>query len=116
MIIKLDKIHYEFDQYFLTATSKIILNNLAQIMLENPKLEIEINTHTDLRGTDEYNQELATKRSLSVVKYLSSQGIEIYRVSSKIYGESAPVNNCEGDCTETEHLENRRTEFKIIRI
>ena len=75
-------------------------------------------SHTDVRGTDEYNQVLSENRAKSAVEYLIEQGIEKNRLTFKGYGEKVLVNKCKNNvsCTEEEHQENRRTEFKVTKI
>ena len=79
-------------------------------------MEIEIGTHTDVRGTDEFNLYLSQQRAQSVMEYLISEGIPDTNIGSKGYGESQPINKCVrgGICTEQEYAVNRRCEFVIL--
>ena len=67
-------------------------------------------------------QQLSSKRAESAVAYIASQGVDARRMIAAGYGESRLVNKCacEGTvivpCTEEEHQENRRTEFKILKF
>ena len=108
---RLDKIYYEFNKSSLTDESKAALQNLYELLSENPKMVVEISSHTDDIGKDAYNLKLSQNRAQSVVDYLIYLGIESKRLIPKGYGESTPIapNN-----TEAGRQENRRTEFKII--
>ena len=93
------------------------LDELAKLMKLQP-ITIELGSHTDCRGSKEYNIELSQKRAESVIRYLILQGVDPSKMSAKGYGESMPVNTCEDgvNCTEEEHQANRRTEFKVTGV
>ncbi|MEO0405483.1 MAG: OmpA family protein, partial [Bacteroidota bacterium] len=78
---------------------------------------VEIWSHTDSRGEDDYNLNLSQERAQSVVDYLISRGIEASRLDAKGYGESKPIaaNKLEdGSDNPSGRSMNRRTEFKIV--
>lgn len=110
--IVLEGILYDFDKWDLLVQSKEILNTLVNIMYRYPTLVIELASHTDNRGSDEYNQVLSQKRAESCVKYLIQRGIDKKRLVANGYGESKPL--IEDAQTEEEHQLNRRTTFRII--
>jgi outer membrane protein OmpA-like peptidoglycan-associated protein len=112
---KIDNIYYDFDKYNIREDAKPELNNLVTIMKENP-IKVELGSHTDSRGSDQYNQVLSQKRAESAVSYIVSQGISPDRITAKGYGESQLVNKCSNGvpCTPEEHQANRRTEFKVV--
>ena len=114
-VIVLENIHYDFDKWDLRPEAMVELNRLAQIMRDNPEISIELGSHTDARGDNAYNQKLSEARARSARYYLVFQGVKPTRLTYKGYGESQPVNKCvDGvSCSEDEHFENRRTEFKI---
>lgn len=108
---------YEFNSARLTSESKrIIDNSLLKLMREKEGLRIELRSHTDSRGNDEYNMALSQQRAQSVVNYLVNKGIARERLVAKGFGETQLVNRCGNgiECSEAEHQENRRTEFRII--
>ena len=117
--IKIDNIYYDLDKYDIRPDAAIELNKLVKILADNPTMELELSSHTDCRGTADYNLVLSKLRAQSAVDYIRSQGIDRARMTAAGYGETMLVNNCkcEGDfivpCTEEKHQENRRTEFKI---
>ena len=112
---KLENIYYDFDKYYIRKDAEPSLNNLVRIMKENP-INIELGSHTDCRGTDEYNRQLSQNRAEAAVRYIVLAGVNPARISAHGYGESQLVNKCKDGvpCTEEEHQANRRTEFKVI--
>ena len=107
----LNNIFYDFDKTTLRQESISELGRLVSLMNENPTLKIELSSHTDSKGTDEYNQKLSQSRAQSVVDYLISKEINKERLVAKGYGESTPI--AINDTDEGRQL-NRRSEFKIL--
>lgn len=115
--IVLDNIYYDLDKWFIREDAAKELNKLVALMNDNPTLIIELSSHTDSRAGDQYNLVLSDKRAKAAVEYVVSKGIAANRMRWKGYGESKLVNHCKNniECTETEHQQNRRTEFKAIK-
>ena len=132
---------YEFDRAELTESSTMALDSLVDLLNENPNVTIELSSHCDYRGNDEYNEKLSQRRAESVVNYLIEHGIAADRLSPVGYGEKQPKTITrklaekfdylnEGDVLtekfitalpEEEQQEmcdslNRRTEFRVLRI
>jgi outer membrane protein OmpA-like peptidoglycan-associated protein len=97
-----------------TKAKKIIDERLLPLLKEG--LKVELASHTDSRGSDQYNMDLSDRRANSVKTYLISKGISPGQLLAKGYGETKLLNRCKNgvDCTEEEHLENRRTEFRVL--
>ncbi len=112
--IVLENIFYDFDKAEIRPDAAIELDKLVQIMVDNPRISIELSSHTDARGSDEYNQDLSQRRAESAVEYIVSKGISPERITAKGYGESRLV--VKNATTEEEHQRNRRTEFKVVRV
>jgi outer membrane protein OmpA-like peptidoglycan-associated protein len=113
--IVLENIYYDYDKWNIRPDAIPTLNELTATLQDNPKIKIELSSHTDCRGNDAYNQTLSQKRAESVVQYLISKGIAPERLEAKGYGESNPIALCDcKKCTEEEHQKNRRTAFKVI--
>jgi outer membrane protein OmpA-like peptidoglycan-associated protein len=112
----IQNIYYELNSSYLTAEAKQKLSELAAILKNNPRIAIELSSHTDSRGEREYNLELSLKRANSAIAYLNSIGIEAGRMSTKGLGEEQLLNHCSDgvECTEEEHAKNRRTEIRVI--
>lgn len=110
-------IFYEYNSARITQESEKIINEyLLNLMKEKMGIRIEIMSHTDSRGNDDYNMALSQQRAQSVVNYLVKNGINRSRLVAKGYGETRLVNRCGNgvQCSEAEHKQNRRTEFRII--
>jgi len=116
VFINIDNIYYDYDDWHIRPDAAVVLDSLYRILTENPTIVVELGSHTDSRGSKQYNQELSQKRADAVVEYLVNKGIDPERLIAKGYGESEPVNNCvDGvECTEEEYQRNRRTTFKIL--
>jgi outer membrane protein OmpA-like peptidoglycan-associated protein len=95
------------------------LDNLYQILVENPSFIIELSSHTDGIGSDEGNMKLSQARAESCVAYLISKGITKDRLVARGYGKTKPkVPNTteDGKDDPAGRAINRRTEFQIIGI
>jgi peptidoglycan-associated lipoprotein len=120
-IIELDKpillnsIYYDYDKFNLREEAIQELDNLVKMMKDNPQLFIEIGSHTDSRGSAQYNLTLSQNRAQSVVSYLIAKGVDPVRLSARGYGESMLLNGCSDGvkCTEEQHQLNRRTTFTV---
>lgn len=109
-------IKYEFDDDRLSPTSRFELDRLVRYMKDHNLQGVELSSHTDSRGTNEYNQGLSQRRAQSAVGYIVSQGIPRASILARGYGETQLLNNCRDgiNCDESEHLINRRTEARLI--
>ncbi|MCB9355022.1 MAG: OmpA family protein [Lewinellaceae bacterium] len=116
--IQIQNIYYDFDKWDIRSDAAERLDNVVNLMRDNPGLSVELGSHTDSRGNDEYNMDLSHKRALSAVAYIISEGIDSARITAKGYGESQLVNRCRNGvpCSEAEHQLNRRTELRITGI
>ncbi|WP_270090019.1 OmpA family protein [Sphingobacterium sp. SYP-B4668] len=112
----LDNIYYDFDKSDIRKDAAVVLDQLVNVMNENPTLKIELSSHTDSRGSDSYNLKLSDRRAKSAVDYIISRGVAKERLVSKGYGETRLVNNCANGvkCSEAEHQANRRTEVEVL--
>ena len=115
-VIRLDKIYYDYDKFNIRPRAAEELNRLIKLMNDFPDMTIELSSHTDSRGSDDYNLKLSQNRADAAVEYILGKGISRNRIVAKGYGETKLVNECANgvDCSEAKHQENRRTEFKIV--
>lgn len=86
----IENIFYDFDKATLRPESKEALDAVIVMMLDNPHVVMEMGSHTDRMGTEEYNMDLSDRRAKSVVDYLVNAGIPADRLTWKGYGESIP--------------------------
>lgn len=138
--VVIENIFYDFDKATLRPESKTALDEMAQIMRDNPNITIEMASHTDRKGSNEYNLALSERRAKSVIDYLISVGISSDRLQHMGYGESRPKTITkrlakeypqfpEGTVLDEQFIEtlseadqeaadqiNRRTEFQVLSI
>lgn len=118
-VITNEKIYYDYNKSDIRTDAANELDKIVTLMNDNPSLKIELGSHTDSRGRDEYNMELSERRAVAAVDYIVAIGaVDSSRIAPKGYGETRLINRC-GDavaCGETEHQKNRRTELRITGI
>jgi outer membrane protein OmpA-like peptidoglycan-associated protein len=109
-------LYYNYDRAEVREESSPELKKLLKTLRENPDFQVEIASHTDARGSDDYNLQLSQRRADAVVEWLAQNGITRERLVPHGYGETKPVNDCANGapCSEAEHQLNRRTEFRVI--
>jgi len=114
--IRLNKIYYDYDDDKILAQSEPDLQFLVDLMNKYPEMTIELSSHTDSRGKDDYNERLSQRRAESAKNWMVAKGIAEKRIIPKGYGETQILNGCTNgvECEEEEHRFNRRTEFKIL--
>lgn len=109
----LKKIYFEYDSAVIKKRSYKILNVVAKTIQLNPDLLlIEVQGHTDERGSDAYNLKLSQARAQSVVAFLSKAGVQRSRLKPKGYGERKPIDRRRN---QQAWAKNRRVEFIIKR-
>lgn len=108
-------IYYDFDKWNIRADAAETLDELAETLKQYPYIYLDLSSHADARGSDEYNMKLSEKRARSVIDYLIGKGIDKERLAPGWYGERQPLNECVDDiiCTPPKHQQNRRTQFKV---
>lgn len=88
--VVVENIFYDFDKATLRPESREALDEMAQMLRDNPNVTIEMASHTDRKGSDEYNMALSQRRAQSVIDYLIAAGISADRLQPQGYGESRP--------------------------
>ena len=135
-----ENIFYDFDKVDLRPESVAALDELIKVLNDNPNVTIEMASHADRKGSDEYNLRLSQGRAQSVIDYLVSKGIDAARLQPHGYGKSRPKTVTkriarlypqfkEGDTLTPEFIEklspedqeaadqiNRRTEFQVLSL
>ncbi len=115
--IVIENVLYDFNKAILKPESLVVLDDLVAVLIDNPKIKIELSAHTDSIGPGAYNNKLSQQRAQSCVDYIISKGISGFRISARGYGETRPIqaNSLPNgkDNREGRRL-NRRTEFKVI--
>ncbi|MBW8331924.1 MAG: OmpA family protein [Prolixibacteraceae bacterium] len=116
-VIELEYINYELDKSDVGKEMMVTLDKLIALLAEFPDLEIRIESHTDSRGSDDYNMLLSKKRARAAFDYVVSKGIDPNRLLYQGYGETRLLNNCGNGvpCAEEQHEVNRRSIVKVVR-
>ena len=104
-------IYFDTDKYKLRPESITNLNEISQILMANPGINMSIEGHCDSRNTDEYNMVLGQNRAEAAYNYLKKQGVAETRMTTVSYGERRPA--APNDSPENMQL-NRRDEFKVV--
>jgi len=114
--IHIKPIYYDLDKFYIRYQDKVDLDKIIALMNQYPKMRLGVYSYTDARASKPYNVRLSKNRTMSVVKYLTDHGISKDRLDPRWFGEIYPVNGCVDGvkCSEAEHQQNRRTEFKIL--
>lgn len=121
---KILNVYYQYDSDSILPESFSVLDTVNQILNNNPSIKIELASHTDSRGSAEYNLDLSQNRAEACKAYLVKKGIDPLRIIPIGYGETRQLQDCLAEklegCSEDPstdcpcHQKNRRTEFRII--
>lgn len=138
--VVIDNIFYDYDRATLRPESREALDEMVQVLRDNPNVTIEMASHTDRHGSESYNIGLSSRRARSVIDYLIEAGIEADRLQSQGYGKSRPKTITrklareypqfpEGTVLTEEFIQtldpenqavadqiNRRTEFQVLSL
>lgn len=109
---KLQRVHFDFDQFTLSPEARQILAANAEIIKATPGLRVRIEGNCDERGSDEYNLALGERRAQAAKDYLVSLGVPADRLEVISYGEEMPLDPASNEAA---WAKNRRDEFKAIR-
>ena len=102
------QIHFAYNKATIKPESYPILDAVLEVMNRNESIKLEIQGHTDDRGSGPYNLQLSDQRAASVRKYLVSRGLSPDRLESKGYGKERPIVSND---TEENRALNRRVQF-----
>jgi len=103
---------FDFDSYEVKSDAYPMLDAGASVLKENPDVRVEIQGHTDNKGSGEYNMKLSEKRAEAVMNYFVEQGIQAERLTVTGYGLTRPAYPND---TPVNQAKNRRVELKPIR-
>ena len=103
-------INFDFDKYDLRTDARTILDRKASFLNQNSSVRVQIEGHTDDRGTNEYNLALGERRANAAKQYLTTAGISAGRLSTISYGEERPLDPAQNEAA---WAKNRRDHFVI---
>lgn len=110
IVIK-ERINFATGKATILSSSFLVLDDVAQVMKDYPKIKVEIGGHTDNVGDDAGNQRLSKSRADSVFEYLLGKSVSAQRMITIGYGETRPIDT---NRTEEGRTNNRRVEFMIV--
>jgi len=115
MMTIIENVYYEYQKFDLLPQTIITLNKVVEVMRSSPDITIDLISHTDSRGSDEFNMKLSEKRAQTAVDYIIAKGVDQKRLIAKGMGETQLGNRCKDgiECSEEDHAQNRRSEFKV---
>ena len=111
MKVVMPTVTFDADRSHLLTEARPILKELKDVLVEYPKLKINILGHTGNLGHDQYNLTLSVERALTIKDYLEKLGISTSRLHHQGFGESRPIAT---NSTEEGRKQNRRMEFEIF--
>ncbi len=107
-----EQVQFAFDKADIEPGSHPLLAQVASTLLLHPEIpRIEVQGHTDTRGTEVYNQDLSQRRAEAVRAYLVGQGVEPGRIEARGYGATRPLGD---NNSESGRAKNRRVQFEIV--
>lgn len=112
----IENIQFDFGKYDLLPAARQTLDKVVMALKANQAIKIELQAHTDSKGNSIDNLRLSEARAEAAKSYLSEHGVDAARVISKGFGETRLLNQCSDGivCSEEQHAQNRRIEFRVI--
>ncbi|AJA70371.1 Protein of unknown function DUF4480/WD40-like Beta Propeller Repeat/OmpA family [Myroides sp. A21] len=117
-ILNLQPIYFDYDKAFIRPDAAIEIMKVVEVLKLYPTMKIDVRSHTDSRGNDEYNLKLSDRRAKATVEWITAQGVDQKQVTGKGYGETQLLNHCSNgvNCSDEEHQLNRRSEFIVTEL
>jgi len=117
-ILPLNPLYFDLNKWNIRPDAEIELAKVLAVLNQHPTVAIAIGSHTDSRASSDYNRDLSDKRAKATMNYLIKKGIDPNRLTAQGYGEDKLINKCSDGvkCTESEHQENRRSEFIVVKM
>ena len=114
-IIQQSTVYFQFDLYEPTKTEMAKIELLSETLINDLSLRVEIDGHTDIQGSSEYNFGLSQARADFIRKYFIQKGIGSERITIVSFGEKRLEKSCDENCTSAIHKLNRRAEIILYR-
>jgi len=102
---------FDFDSAEIKSEAFPMLDDAVLILKKNPQMKVEIDGHTDNKGSAAYNMNLSERRAKAVMKYFVDQGVEAERLATKGFGFTKPAASND---TKEGRAKNRRVELQPI--
>lgn len=111
-IVGSDPVLFAVGSPFIAESSKPVLERIAEILIENPEGNLEIEGHSDTDGPEDINLDLSKSRAEAVMEFLISKGVDPSRISAIGYGETRL--KIDPEVTAQDRADNRRIEFRVV--
>ena len=114
--VKIENLYFAFDKSNVIDFYKEKMDSVVSVLMQNPGYSIEVQGHTDSKGSEEYNVKLSQRRANEAAAYLESKGVAKERIVTKAMGKSSPMvpNEKDGQDDPEGRAQNRRVVFNII--
>lgn len=110
-VMRLDNLIFEAGNANITAASYPELDQVVKMLHDNPRMVIQLEGHTDVKGDARLNMKLSEQRVQAARNYLISKGVQKNKVKTKAFGGTMPLSR---ENTEAAHKLNRRVEVRIL--
>lgn len=114
--VKVKNVYFAFDKSDIRTMYGQEMDSVLSLMNKFEALVLQIDGHTDSKGSDVYNERLSKRRATEAKEYFLEKGIATERINTAGYGETNPIapnENADGSDNEAGRAKNRRVEFKL---
>ena len=111
-IVGSDPVLFAVGSPFIAESSKPVLERVAELLLDNPEGNLEVEGHSDTDGPEDINLDLSKSRAEAVMEFLISKGVDPNRISATGYGETRL--KIDPEITAQDRADNRRIEFRVL--
>jgi outer membrane protein OmpA-like peptidoglycan-associated protein len=106
-----EQVHFATNKHEILSDSFPLMDQVAQVLRDYPKIQVRIEGHTDSVADDDFNMKLSQRRADACREYLMKAGITAERLTAVGFGETMPIAS---NTTEKGRSANRRVEFNIV--
>lgn len=116
--LQLKPIYFDFDKYNIRPDAAFELSKIVEALKINERINIDIRSYTDSKGSSSYNMKLSQQRAKATMDWMILEGIDPSRLTYQGFGDTRLLNGCKKGvkCSEEENAINRRSEFIITQL
>ena len=114
--LDLEPVYFDLDKADIRPDASVTILKVLEYMKAFPNMNVQVQSHTDVKAGSSYNVKLSKRRAENTVAYLVSNGIDASRLSGEGFGKTKLINECttRESCPDEKHQENRRSEFIVM--